>query len=529
MSVSADADRSPPIPAGAIAPPSGAKILGFFAMVFGMFMAILDIQIVASSLAEIQAGLSASAEEISWVQTSYLIAEVVMIPLSGYLSRLLSTRILFVLSAASFTAMSVVCAFTTSIEGMIVARAFQGFLGGAMIPTVFATAYTIFPKNRQGPASVVVGLIATLAPTIGPTLGGYLTESFSWHWLFLINLVPGLVTALGVWSMDDIDKPNPALAKGFDAVGLISMALFLGCLEYVLEEGTSHDWLSDDVIRWNAAIASIASIIFLYRVLTYHNPIVDLKAFQDRNFAVGSLFSFIIGIGLYGLVYMLPLFLARVRGLSALQIGEVMFVTGLAQFFSAPFAGLLARKFDPRPILVFGFILLASSTYLLSHITADWDFTELMVPQIMRGAALMFCMVPINGIALGTLPPEKLKNASGLYNLMRNLGGAFGLAGINNLLTDATNLHWNRLIEHTSMGLPQMQAWMDQTIARLSDHSSGDVEALAVRQLTRMVSTQATVQAFADCFILLCGLFILALFVLPLLRKPNLQSSGGGH
>jgi DHA2 family multidrug resistance protein len=182
-------------------------MIGYFAMVLGMFMAILDIQIVSSSLTEIQAGLSASADEISWVQTSYLIAEVIMIPFSGYLSRLLSTRVLFTISAASFTLASIGCAMATNLETMIVLRALQGFLGGAMIPTVFATTYMIFPRHKMASATVIIGLVATLAPTIGPTLGGYLTQLFSWHWLFLINIVPGIAVIALVWSFMDIDKP----------------------------------------------------------------------------------------------------------------------------------------------------------------------------------------------------------------------------------------------------------------------------------------------------------------------------------
>src|SRR4051794_6281242 len=216
------------------APLDRRKLVMFLFMVFGMFMAILDIQIVSASLAEIQAGLSASADEISWVQTSYLIAEVIMIPLSGMLSRVLSTRWMFVIAAAGFTVMSLMCALSSSIEEMIVWRALQGFIGGGMIPTVFATAYTIFPRERQSLISPMIGLVATLAPTIGPTIGGYLTDLYSWHWLFLINLVPGAVVTVAAYLLIDIDEPQLDLIRGFDWSGLVLMALVLGSAEYVL-------------------------------------------------------------------------------------------------------------------------------------------------------------------------------------------------------------------------------------------------------------------------------------------------------
>lgn len=349
--------------AGARPAPGLRDWLGFLCMVGGMFMAILDIQIVASSLSEIQAGLSASADEISWVQTAYLIAEVVMIPLSGFLARLLSTRILFVASALGFTAMSFACAFAWSIESMILFRALQGFLGGAMIPTVFATSFKVFPPERRAAVSVMIGLVATMAPTLGPTFGGYLTELASWHWLFLVNILRFLVAG-AVWLLIDVDRPNPKLWAGFDVLGLALMATFLGTLEYVLEEGPREDWLQDQLIAGLSLVCVLAALAFFWRMLTYRQPIVDLRAYRDRNFALGSLYSFVIGIGLYGAVYLLPLFLARVRGLNSLQIGEIMMVTGACQFLSAPIAGALSNRMDLRAMLAFGLTLFSLGVYL---------------------------------------------------------------------------------------------------------------------------------------------------------------------
>src|SRR5258707_2550520 len=255
-------------------------------MVFGMFMSILDIQVVSASLSEIQAGLSASSSEVSWVQTSYLIAEVIAIPLSGFLSRAFGTRLLFAMSAAGFTIASFFCGFASSIEQMILWRAIQGFLGAGMIQTVFASAFTVFPRSKFHIVGPIIGLVATLAPTIGPTIGGLITDAMSWHWLFFINIVPGIGITVGVLALVDFDQPNFKLLERFDWWGLIAMAGFLGSLEYVLEEGPQYEWLQDTSVAVCAAICAISAIGFFWRVLTVEEPIVDVRAFADRNFGI---------------------------------------------------------------------------------------------------------------------------------------------------------------------------------------------------------------------------------------------------
>ncbi|QQP87412.1 DHA2 family efflux MFS transporter permease subunit [Skermanella sp. TT6] len=501
--------------------------IGFFAMVVGMFMAILDIQIVSSSLAEIQAGVSASADEISWVQTSYLIAEVIMIPLSGILARVMSTRWLFVVSAIGFTTMSIACAFAWNIESLILFRALQGFLGGAMIPTVFATSFSLFPADRRAGVSVMIGLVATMAPTLGPTLGGYLTQSLSWHWLFLINVGPGLVVSALVWSFVDVDKPDLGVLKGFDFPGLVFMALFLGTLEFVVEEGPRNDWFEDHAIATAAAVCAVSAVLFFRRVLTYHNPIVGLRAFKDRNFAIGCLFSFVIGVGLYGAVYIMPLFLDRIRGLNSLQIGMVMFVTGMFQFMSAPVAGILSRKMDLRLMLALGLGMFGFGVYLNSILTAESDFWELFVPQAVRGFSLMMCFIPINTLALGTLPPEQLKNASGLYNLMRNLGGAIGLAAINTVLIDRFALHMSRLSDNVTTARPGVQDMLDGLSGRLSGVIAGDPDRAALKIIHGLVEREAMVLTFSDCLLLMACVFAAAFLFMPLVRKPRAAVEGG--
>jgi DHA2 family multidrug resistance protein len=495
------------------------RLFAFLCMVFGMFMAILDIQIVSASLTEIQAGLAASSNEITWVQTSYLTAEVIMIPLSGFLSRALGTRTLFAASAAGFTAASLMCGLSTSINEMIVWRAIQGFIGGGMIPTVFASAYIIFPRSRMGLIVPLIGLVATLAPTIGPTVGGYLTDTLSWHWLFFINVVPGIFVTVAALTLIDFDKPDYRLLDRFDWLGLLSMAGFLGGLEYVLEEGPRNDWFGDDSVLVLAWVSGISAIVFFARVLLAKAPIVDLRAFEDRNFALGSLYSFVLGIGLYGLTYLYPLYLAEIRDYDARMIGETVFVSGLAMFLTAPIAGRLMTKVDPRFMLAVGFLSFALGSWWMTYLTSDWDFWELVWPQIFRGVGLMTAMIPINNVALGTLPPERVKNASGLFNLTRNLGGAVGLAGLTTILNDRTDLHLARLHERLTFASKPALETLDALGEQLQSHGS-DAKAMALKQLMQMTHTQGLVMAFADVFFLLMLLFVALAALAVIIKKP---------
>jgi MFS transporter, DHA2 family, multidrug resistance protein len=505
------------------------RLIAFLVMVFGMFMAILDIQIVSASLTEIQAGLSASANEITWVQTAYLIAEVVMIPLSGYLSRALGTRILFAISAGGFTAASLMCGLASNINQMIFWRAIQGFIGGGMIPTVFATAYIIFPRSRMNLVTPMIGLVATLAPTIGPTVGGYLTDALSWHWLFFVNIIPGVVVTLAALALIDFDQPDWSLFGNFDWVGLFAMAGFLGALEYVLEEGPRNDWFGDQSVLLLAWVSGLSALIFFARVLTASRPIVDLRAFTDRNFGLGSLFSFVLGVGLYGLTYLYPLYLAQVRGYNALMIGETLFVSGVAMFLTAPVAGRLSSKVDPRYMLIAGFVCFAIGTYWLTALTKDWDFWELFWPQVLRGVGLMCAIIPINNISLGTLAPELVKNASGLYNLMRNLGGAVGLAALTTVLNDRTDLHLSRLHEAVTWSRQPAMETLNSLTQRFSSYGS-DAQLMAMKQLNAIVHRQGVVMAFADVFLLLTLLFLaLAALAVVMKRPPATAAAGGGH
>ena len=503
------------------------RLLAFLIMVFGMFMSILDIQIVSASLTDIQAGLSASSTEVSWVQTAYLIAEVIAIPLSGFLSRALGTRLLFAISAFGFTIASFLCGFASTIEEMIVWRCLQGFLGAGMIPTVFASAYTVFPRSKFHIVGPIIGLVATLAPTVGPTVGGFITDAMSWHWLFFINIVPGIIITVGVLALVDFDSPNFALLDRFDWWGLIFMGGFLGALEYVLEEGPQYQWLQDTSVAVCAWVCAISAIAFFWRVLSAEEPIVDIRAFGDRNFGIGCVLQFCIGIGLYGLTYMYPRYLSEVRGYSALMIGETMFVSGVTMFLMAPVVGRLMLRFDMRYIIAAGLVIFALGSWQMTSITRDYDFYELMLPQILRGIGMMLAMVPTNNIALGTLAPERVKNASGLFNLMRNLGGAVGLAIINQVLNERTDLHIARLQERVTWGNATATETLNMLTQRLQ--GMGDAALMAMKQLSQIVHRQAVVMGYGDAFLMLTLFYFGLSLLVMVLKKPATLSSEPAH
>jgi DHA2 family multidrug resistance protein len=490
----------------------------YAAMIVGMFMAVLDIQIVASSLGELQAGLFAAPDEISWVQTSYLIAEVIAIPLTGVLVRLLSTRVLFVISCFGFTMASAACALEWDLSSMAMLRAAQGFLGGAMIPLVFSSPYVLFPAGQQKKAIILVGLTATLAPTLGPVIGGWITEHLGWRWLFLINVAPGLLAGVAVWRLLDIDRADASVRRGFDWPGLVLTAVFLGSLQFVLEEGPRWDWFDDIRVRTLTTVSAASGLLWLWRMLTYEHPIVDVRSLQDVNFAVGCVLSFLFGVGIYGSTYMLPRLLGEIHGDSALQIGVIMIVTGAFQFFSAPIAGALSERIDLRAMLSIGLVLFATGMIMNSTLTAQSHFWDLFWPQAVRGLALMLCFLPINTIALGRLAPERLANASGLYNLMRNLGGAIGLAAIDTLHLDRLFLHAARLSERVTRSRLEQHPAAEQLIARL-DIMFAESQSRVLQLVGSLVSREAAVMAYNDVFFVLGLALFAGLLLVPLLQR----------
>lgn len=518
-------------PAAAAAKPDDAPPLaiwiGFIAMIVGQFMAVLDIQIVASAIGSIQAGVSASRDEISWVQTSYLIAEVIGIPLSGFLGRALGTRLLFCLSAFSFSIASVLCAFSWDIASLIVFRALQGFSGAAMIPTVMATLYLAFPARLQPICAAMVGMMVTLAPSLGPTIGGYVAETLGWRALFWINLVPGLLITAIIWNtMGALDKPELRLLKQIDVIGLIGLAVFLGAAEYTLEEGPANEWFaSGEVTAW-ALVSAAGGALFFWRAFAAETPIVDLKPFRTPTFAVGASLGFILGLGLFSSVFLTPLFLGSVRGYNALQIGHTMFVQGVVMFASAPLIGWLARQMsDTRALGFAGFILVALSCWLQAHLTAESAFWELAWPQALRGVGLIMTFTSVMQPALQSLPPAQVHSGAGLFNTMRNLGGAFGIAGLATIQAHAFALHRQELYAAADPANPHVAGMIAGARAYLEQAGALDPERQALMRYAALLDREALVMTFNDQFLFLAVIIGLSAFAMLFLR-PRAQPAG---
>ena len=492
--------------------------IAFSIMCAGMFMAILDIQIVSTALPTIRAALRIAPDQMVWIQTAYLTAEIVAIPLTGYLTRLIGMRWLFVTAVSIFTLASVACAASDGFAPLIAARVVQGFAGGTLIPAVFSAVFLLFPKRQQALATTLAGVAAVLAPTLGPVVGGWITQTYSWHWLFLDNVVPGVIAAVAAaWLL----RTAAAMERGqaaFDALALAALAAALTALELALKDAPGQGWISARVLGELAVVAG-AGAVFALRTLRARHPVVELRLLRNRNFAVGSALSFVLGVGLFGSTYLMPFFLGLVREHGALAIGQIMLVTGIAQLAAAPLAVALERRLDPRLLTLFGFALFGAGLLLSARQTINTDAAEMMVPQILRGAAIMFCLLPPTRLALGQLSPALVADGSGLFNLMRNLGGAIGLALIDTIIFSRSP-HYARLIE------ARLRAGDVATAVRIGiprdaflENLGEPVDDITTEMVRPLVEKAALVQALNDAWLAIGLVTVAALLLVWLVRK----------
>jgi MFS transporter, DHA2 family, multidrug resistance protein len=503
--------------------------LGFAAMCVGMFMAILDVQIVATSLPTIQDALDIDPDQMSWVQTAYLIAEVIAIPLTGFLTRLLSMRWLFVIAIATFTIASVGCAASGSFSELIAWRVVQGFAGGTLIPAVFSAVFLLFPKDREGLATTLAGVLAVLAPTVGPIIGGWITETYSWHWLFLINVVPGIIVAGLALALLPKAPMRLVEARMLDIVSLILMAMSLASLELALKEAPQNGWASGLVLGL-LGLSVISLTGFVRRTLGAAHPVVDLRNFADRNFLIGCLLSFVLGIGLFGSVYLMPVFLAFVRNHNALEIGTIMLVTGAAQLLMAPVAVALERRVDARILTAFGFALFATGLALSAFQTPRTDFDAMFWPQVIRGLAIMFCLLPPTRLALGNLSPLRVPDASGLFNLMRNLGGAIGLALIDTIIYTRTPVHGAAIMEKLAKADAATASFVGIPAALMNARPAGPIDDDTLAVLQPLVEYAALTQAINESWAMIAVLSVAALLCVPFARvSGNLKTTKSGQ
>ncbi|HEY4125213.1 MAG TPA: DHA2 family efflux MFS transporter permease subunit [Rhizomicrobium sp.] len=481
-------------------------------------MAILDIQVVASSLPAMAEALDIAEDKLSWIQTSYLIAEIIAIPLTGFLTRAVSVRWLFAFSTAAFTLASIGCAMSNNFFELITLRTIQGFCGGALIPTVFTTIFVLFEGKREALATTIAGSFAMIAPTLGPAFGGWLTETYSWHAIFLINVIPGIVVTGIVAAAVRVGEPNWKLLKHIDYVTIVLAAIFLASLELVLKEGPKAHW-SGTYVYVLLAICAVSCAVTIQQCLVRKEPFVNLRRFRDMSFTCGCILSFVLGFGLFSATYMTPVFLGFVRGHGALEIGKIMIVAGAAQLLAAPFAAYLETRIDARKLAFAGFAVFAAGLLANGFQNPRWDFGEFFWPQTLRGVAIMFCLLPSTRLALDGWPRDQLSDASALFNLMRNLGGAIGIALVDTVLEQRTPGHAAHLVAQLQAGSRTTAQFVGLPLQYFHDKPLGPVDAFTKSLVEPLVKKAGVTLSFNDAWLMIGVLFVLSLAALPLVTR----------
>lgn len=497
------------------------RLLGFCGLAVGLFLVALDITIVAGSLGEIQAALSATVDEISWIQTSYLMGNVVATPLTAWLASVVSTRWLYVAASLAFSAASLACSMAWSIESMTVFRALQGLAGGPMVPLAFSVGFTLYPGARSATVVTVLGLTSVMAPAFGPVFGGWATQAWSWQVIFLVNLVPGIASALVVAAFVRVDRPNLSRLAGFDirAIPLLGVAL-IGFV-YVMEEGVQKDWFEDRSIALATVAGILAFVLVLWRSLRHPNPVVDLSILASRNFALALCLALLFGLGNYGLTFAIPVFLTSVRDYNSLDVGTVMSVFGAASIAATFIVPRLVRILPLRAVLALGLGLYGLSLILAMPITHEWGFDQFLATQVIRGFASILVIVPVTDFALKELPPARLNAASSLYDMAIIIGGTLGIAGVGILRQERFAYHY----DHLAAVLTSSHGPTSEGLAVLTSHFAtmlGDgslARQAALAQLAALAEREATVMAIADILAVTASLFFAALLLLPFLRK----------
>jgi MFS transporter, DHA2 family, multidrug resistance protein len=483
------------------------------------FMVVLDSSVANVALPHIAGSLSASTDESTWVLTSYLVSNAIILPATGWLAAMFGRKRLLMISIVLFTGASFLCGASLTMPMLILARILQGVGGGGMQPIAQAVLLETFPVEKRGAAMAAYGMGVVVAPIIGPTLGGWITDNYAWQWIFYINLPIGAL-ALFMVNLFVTDPPyiRARRTTRIDYPGFAAMALWLGALQLVLDKGQEADWFGAGWIVAVTALSGAAMIVFIWRELSTHEPIVDLRALKDRNFATGTLLTAAYGVVLYGITAMLPLFLQTLLGYPALQSGLAVSPRGIGSLISMFVVGRLVALIDNRLLLAIGFGILAFSSFLFSHINLDIAMSNVTWPAIVNGFATGFIFVPLTTLTMATLKKHEMGNATGIYNLMRNLGGSFGIAAVTTLLARGAQTHQNVLVGHVVAGNPALENELHIL------HGAGAPPLQAYALLYQQVIRQATLLAYADNFRLMAAM---ALCCIPLVilfhgvRKPG--------
>ena len=503
-----------------------------FGATLGAFMAVLNIQIVNASLADIQGGIGAGIDDGGWISTSYLIAEIIVIPLSGWLAQVFSIRIYLLTNAVLFLVFSAACALAQDLSQMIVLRALQGFFGGVLIPMAFTLIITLLPKAKQSVGLAMFAVSATFAPAICPTIGGYLTENWGWQYIFYVNLAPGALMVGMLWFSLDSKPMKLSLLREGDWPGIVTMAIGLGALQTVLEEGNKDDWFGSDFIVRLSIIAVVALALFFWIELTSKKPVLNLRLLGRRNFGFGVLANFLMGVALYGSVFIMPQYLARIQGYNSEQIGMVLAWTGLPQLVLIPLVPRLMKRFDARLIIGVGFALFAASNFMNIYMTTDYGSDQLFWPNVVRAVGQALAFAPLSAVATAGIEAENAGSASGLFNMTRNLGGAVGIAMLQTFLTKREQYHSNVLTPSVSLFEQATRTRIDQLTQYFVNHgvtNPADAAHRAVVAIGGVVQKQAFILAFSDTFYLLGMALVVALMAVLFLKKAGHLDAGGAH
>jgi len=523
------------LPRRAAADPAAPSLKTWIAVVgatLGAFMAVLNIQIVNASLADVQGAIGAGADDGGWISTSYLIAEIVVIPLSGWLARVFSLRLYLLVNAALFLIFSVACAFADNLSQMIVLRAVQGFSGGVLIPLAFTIIITFLPKAKQPIGLALFAVSATFAPAIGPTIGGWLTENYGWQYIFYVNIAPGAAMLVMLWFSLDRAPMQLSLLRQGDWLGIGAMAIGLAALQTALEEGNKDDWFGSPFIVRLAIVAAIALPLFVAIELKSAKPLLNLRLLGRRNFGLGIVANFLLGFALYGSVFILPLYLAHSQGYNSQQIGAVLAWTGVPQLVLIPLVPRLMKRFDSRYVIGVGFLLFAASNLMNIHLSADSAADQLFWPNVIRAIGQALVLTPLSAVATAGIEKANAESASALFNMMRNLGGAIGIAALQTFEQKREQFHSNVLSNAVSLFEQATRQRIADLTAYFLSHGVSDPATAAHKAIVAIgarIQFESNIMAFSDTFLLLGVALIVALIATALLKKPGRLEGGGAH
>lgn len=498
----------------------------------GAFMAILNIQITNASLLDIEGGIGTGVDNGAWISTSYLIGEIIVIPLTSYLSRVFSFKAYMIWSTVAFALFSMACAFASSLGEMIAMRGLQGFAGGVLIPMAFTMIATRLPKSQQPAGLAMFALAVTFAPAIGPTIGGYLTENYGWQTIFFINTIPSIAMVIALYLTLEKQPMQLGLLREGDWAGIATMAIGLSALQTLLEEGNKDDWFQSPFIVRLAVIAVVFLTAFIWIELKVKKPLVDLSLLKNRNFSVGTISNVLVGFGLFGSVYVLPQYLGQVQGYNAEQIGMVLAWTGLPQLLLIPLVPMLMKRFDIRYITFVGIALFAASCFMNTHMSLNYSGDQLFWPNVVRAVGQSLVLTPLTAIAMMSIQPKDAANASGLFNMLRNLGGAVGTAALGTIITKREQFHSNIIGQSVTPFREEVRARLDQMTNYFLAHGVSDIATAknqAIIALGKTVKRQALVLGFSDTFAVIGIMLAIAAVAVLFARKGQGGGAAAAH